>query len=333
MATNWDLYNKRLNVNGNTKRERDINKLKSDLLINVVNSPSHKTVTINGVSKGLLVNLASSSSYTNLNIKNIQSLNTNGFKVGDYVVLDSLNYLINEVDPEDEIYTKGKMQECNYTLNFLDSHNLPISRPCIVSNSSGGVTQDKMMSLGDGKYSIKLPFDTETVLLEKDRRLLIDYGTLKPIAYKIVRSDRVSYKYGTGGIIELTVEEDERNSNDNIPLMIADYYSNVAPTPPPIELCTITYTGDAELQTGIGYKKFTAIFKDAEGNILDNVIPVWSVVLTDSSLLQYISTESADDYIKIKVTSTKMIGVPVRLELKDVAETMSSFVILEVVSI
>ena len=46
LAIDWDLYTKRLNINGSTKRERDLNKLQNDIISKSVDSLSYKTVFI-----------------------------------------------------------------------------------------------------------------------------------------------------------------------------------------------------------------------------------------------------------------------------------------------
>mgnify|MGYP003506735024 CR=1 FL=1 len=49
LAIDWDLYTKRLNINGSTKRERDLNKLQNDIISKSVDSLSYKTVFINNI--------------------------------------------------------------------------------------------------------------------------------------------------------------------------------------------------------------------------------------------------------------------------------------------
>ena len=46
MEIDWELYNKRLNINGSTKRERDLNKLQDDITRKSIDSLSYKTIFV-----------------------------------------------------------------------------------------------------------------------------------------------------------------------------------------------------------------------------------------------------------------------------------------------
>ena len=258
------------------------------------------------------------------------------FSLGDVVDCYGIKWLITEIDANTQIRYGGKMDRCNYNLSFLDSTGQPTSRPCIVESSAVGVTTTgttNQMTLGDGQLSIKLSFDTETSLFDKtypdgkNQRLLLDYGTSNPKAYEIINADRVSFP----GLVVLVVKECLRSEDDNVELMIGGYYSRVITTPVVTGVCEISYLGDPVLKLGQGLKSFQAIFRDNLGNVLPSAVAVWNISLTNPALLPFIISETSGNTIKLKVVDKQMIGVPIRLELKDVDETMSSFVLLEVV--
>ncbi len=327
MAVDWNLYTARLNLDGSSDRERNINEMKRRISQAIVNSPSYK-------SNGLVI-----IDTLNPYVKNFVALSDNTVLAGMVKDYRSSKYLITAVDIDNEVNMRGTMERCNYELKFLNSFNHPTSRWCCVENAtkynSGAKPAGTVakIELGSSQYLVKLSYDEETALLDRvypdgnDRRLLLDFGTSVPNAYRVTQTDRVSYP----GLVVLTLTEDTRSGNDNLSLMIADYYSRVAPSPvqPTYPLCKIVYSYEPVLEVGKGYKKFQAVFYDTEGNV-ENLDPVWTVTASDSLLLEYVLTQSDEDYILIKVTSNLLVGKSVTLTLKNQAETLTTSINLEV---
>lgn len=261
MATNWDLYETRLGISGNTQRDRNINKLKSDINSKIISSPFYQAVTYNEeTSTSYLIILETDDDY----IKKINSLPSESFAIGDIVNWKNQHWLITSVDCDDTVDISGEMYQCNYNLKFLDVDGHPASRYCFVENATQNTSGIKttnaevQMTLGAARYTIKLAFDAETILLIRDRRLLID-----GIAYKITHTDRVSNL----GCIILTLGEDAICSDDNLTLGIANYYSeyNVPTTTPVASYVEIVYSGDAVLYVGSASKTFMPLFKTSLG--------------------------------------------------------------------
>ena len=77
---NWTLYNTRLNIDGSTYRDRNINRLKQNILDKAPDSISYKTVKINNTDANLLI-----IDTDKINSKDIKSLPDESFSAGDYV--------------------------------------------------------------------------------------------------------------------------------------------------------------------------------------------------------------------------------------------------------
>lgn len=330
MAVDWTLYTTRLNVDGVSDRERHINETKRRISQTIINSPSYK-------SNGLAI-LDTDDPY----VKNFAALPGAVVLAGMIKNYGSSKYLVTAVDVDNEVNIRGKLEFCNYELKFLDSSGNPTSRWCCVENATkynSGVKTvgiDTKIEIGTNQFLVKLPYDSETALINRvysdgnDRRLLLDYGAVTPCAYKITQVDRVSYP----GIVCLTLTEDTRSSDDNVTLMIADYYSRVSPTPsePTYPACEITYLYEPVLEVGKGFKKFRSVFYDSEG-ATETVIPVWNVNVSEPLLAEYILSESQDDYVLLKATSELLVGRQVTLTLTNQAETVTASLILEVSSL
>ena len=329
----WELYKKRIAVGGATRRDKNINSLKSDIDKYGIDLPSCKSVKINGESKKLFIN-----STTDPYKKTYNDVYGVIPIAGTLVEWEGF-WLVESRDLDDEVYSKGKISYCNYNLKFINNSGQVISRYCIIENKSNddGIKTTGQITVGDGRLYIKLPFDSQTKYINRtysdgqDRRLLVDFDTDEPSAYKVTHVDRVSIP----GCIRLTLQEVARSENDNIEQMVADYnrVTNAEPTPSDEGLCLIQYSGKPMLSVGMGFKTFNAVFKDKDGNVLDGITPVWSLAVSDPTLSTSVVTEQSGDYIKIKATDSNLIGGSVRLNLTNPTATVSNYVVLEVVVI
>lgn len=304
-------------------------------------SAESEAVTIDGVSENVLIQDHSNPLNENKSDKKIHVPMGSALTTGSYVIYNSETWLtISRVNIVSNAYKSAQIIKCNYNLKFLSSLLQPISRQCFVTRTRSGTDingNPVQIELGDGKLSIVLPYDSETALLDrtypdgKNQRLLIDFGSTTPRAYNVTDADRLSKI----GCVVLTLEECERSVDDSVSEMIADFDRRViipSPIIPAAGKCTITFSGEPEIQVGLAVKKFVGKFYDSSGDLLE-VTPVWNLVIPDITLLDKIITVTAYDYITIKVTDRTLIGTPIRLELTDATESVSAFILLNIKSI
>jgi hypothetical protein len=124
MASEYDLYNARININGSNKRDRMINTFKDSLLRKLDGNPSVRNVTINGIVKSLVI-ISTDDPYK----KKITSLPNESFNSGNIVVFESTNWLITKADLDDEIYVDGQMIFCPNLLKFQNPQGIVLSYP------------------------------------------------------------------------------------------------------------------------------------------------------------------------------------------------------------
>ena len=315
---------------------------------NLDTSPISQSVVVynsTNLSSGTLIKaIIQNNSNDNSSQDNVRQIigKRGSFASGQYVFYQAKLWLIDSLIGDNLVYIKATMTYCNYTQHFLNSGGSPIFRPCCVNDSSSytpGIKSSGIVKIESGtvQFVVKMPLDSETNLLDRTylsennepMRLLVDYYTSNPMAYRITHVDRITCP----GCVLLSLLEDVRNENDNVELMIADYYNRFVESPAvptPTIMCEISYSGEAILEIGKGYKTFTAIFRDESGNTSFSIMPVWDIVLSDMSLEQYVIYETSDNTIKIKVSEPSMNGIFVTLNLSDEENTMSSSVMLEV---
>ena len=261
MAT-FGEYQARVNQRGTTDRERTLYYEKQHLKSLAVNSLSCKDCLVNGVPQKLVIDDGTLPYY-----KDVKSLPDEYFDAGDYVEWADAMWLMVSCDWDKEVYTYGKMQQCNYVLKWQNTDADVIERWSVVLSASkynNGEKYNNVIVVGSNQLMVYLPIDEETLKLRSDKRLMVDFNTESPKCYDITRVDTVTMGYdGTAeprydgkGCILLVLTETEINPDvDRIDLMLCDYINpNDIPHPSPIN---ITYSGSPSIRIG-GRKTFTA---------------------------------------------------------------------------
>ena len=258
----FDSYKARVQFRGATQRDRTLYQEKRNLKINAVNSLSCKDCLVNGVPQKLVIDDGTLPYY-----KDVKSLPDEYFDAGDYVEWADAMWLMVSCDWDKEVYTYGKMQQCNYVLKWQNANADVIERWSVVLSASkynNGEKYNNVIVVGSNQLMVYLPIDEETLKLRSDKRLMVDFNTELPKCYDITRVDTVTMGYdGTAeprydgkGCILLVLTETEINPDaDRVDLMLCDYINpNNIPHPSPIN---ITYSGSPSIRIG-GRKTFTA---------------------------------------------------------------------------
>ena len=258
----FDSYKARVQFRGTTQRDRTLYQEKRNLKINAINSLSCKDCLVNGVPQKLVIDDGTLPYY-----KDVKSLPDEYFDAGDYVEWADAMWLMVSCDWDKEVYTYGKMQQCNYVLKWQNTDAEIIERWSVILSASkynNGEKYNNVIVVGSNQLMVYLPIDEETLKLKSDKRLMVDFNTESPKCYDITRVDTVTMGYdGTAeprydgkGCILLVLTETEINPDvDRIDLMLCDYINpNDIPHPSPIN---ITYSGLPSIRIG-GRKTFTA---------------------------------------------------------------------------
>ena len=260
--SDFDTYKSRLHLRGSTNRERELYHEKRELTLNAINSLSCKDCLVNGVPQKLVIDDGTLPYY-----KDVKSLPDEYFDAGDYVEWADAMWLMVSCDWDKEVYTYGKMQQCNYVLKWQNVNADVIERWSVVLSASkynNGQLYNNVIVVGSNQLMVYLPIDEETLKLKSNKRLMVDFNTELPKCYDVTRVDTVTMGYdGTAeprydgkGCILLVLTETEINPDvDRIDLMLCDYVNpNDIPHPSPIN---ITYSGSPSIRIG-GRKTFTA---------------------------------------------------------------------------
>ena len=320
LAIDWDLYTKRLNINGSTKRERDLNKLQNDIISKSVDSLSYKTVFINNIERHLMID-----KNTKLSTKSIKTLPNEKIDLGNLVVWNDINWLVTEIDLDDEVYTKGTISLCNWLFKWQDSSGNILTRNSVVLNASqynSGIDENKTLTLGSNQFMVYLPLDEDTLELTYDKRVFIDNNYQIP--YKITRPDNVSTSYNGDGLIVLIMSQDVLSDGDRPDLGLCNYF--VLTPPQPSTTCEITYLNSPTIYVGGNAKTFTTIFKDSEGNILTDISAIWSTDISVADQTKILFTDKGNNTCTLKaINDMSLIGKVVRLSVTDINNIYSTY--------
>lgn len=273
MAT-FESYKARVHQRGETIRERTLYYEKEHLKELAVNSLSCKQCKVNGLDQLLIIDDGTLPYY-----KNVKSLPDEYFEAGNYIEWAESMWLMVSCDWDKEVYTYGKMQQCNYVLKWQTKSADIIERWSVVLSASkynNGEKYNNIIVVGSNQLMVYLPIDNETLKLRANKRLMLDFNTDYPKCYDLTRVDTVTMGYdgvaeprydGKGCVLLILTETEFNPDVDNVELMLCDYV-NPNDIPQPTSPILITYSGSPEIRIG-GRKTLTA---ETESDVVFSLI-------------------------------------------------------------
>lgn len=262
-------------------------------------------------------------------------------KSGDYVSYRNEEWMVvSRINIVDDAYKSCQIYLCNWTLKFQSKDGDILSYPCITSNKTFSENANQtVISLGENKKSILLPFDENTSLLSVGKRMYVDKRA-KPTPYKIIGDiDTTTYNYGDKGLICFIMEQDIIENNSQYPdrpdLGVCDYFEPTTITPEG-EGYSIISCSNANYQITIGSSYGCTLtpkfYKD--GVEIINVASKWSYAFPLGYENQFTITPIAStNKIKILVKDNmNLIGKTATFTVGDDLGNYKSNIILTVVS-
>lgn len=82
-----------------------------------------------------------------------------------------------------------------------------------------------VLTRGDTRISVTLPYDNDTIRLNRKNRFLIDsFDSPNVLAYELTKPLKLGGAYGQSGIVTYVMQECNTEDTDNFELHIANYY-------------------------------------------------------------------------------------------------------------
>ena len=169
-------------------------------------------------------------------------------KVADYkyIKYDGAIWLIITEPADNCIYDKCVLHQCNYILKWQNANKDIIYCPASIENASQyntGEEGNKILMLGYNQLMAYVSLDDDTVVIDRNLRLFVDYNKINPIPYKVTRPDTVAFSYGKNRVMCLVLTEDQYNpKTDSIENWLCDYFK--------VSTVTITYSGNPTIRVG-----------------------------------------------------------------------------------
>ena len=224
----------------NTMKEFQLRDIKTRITRDFRKSIDAEDVEINGEQRLVLITRDKGDEQ----IKKIKSLPDEHFDLGDIVNWNGTNYIIYKMDADRRIQSKGRMYECNMKLRWKNANGKIIERVGKGEDATKyGEGTEGTFRLRIGKFQLKVfvPLDSETVLIRRDDRFLIDaerfLGIMKengvlPNAYKVTRRNVTTGTFPDKGYVEITLIEDQFVAgSDDIDNMLAARVSDMVQIP------------------------------------------------------------------------------------------------------
>lgn len=267
------------------------------------------------------------------------------FKIGDVITYNNAKWLITSLFKDVEIARRGVMQKCNLNLKYQNNSSVVLEQPCIISDSYSEVASSgKVVSIPIGKTSLILPYNQNTKIIHKDKRLMIETaydhtGKTIGIVYNVSGFDGKTKDYGIDGRnLILTIETGTYSeADDNIQEMICNYISPTTPHTPPVPdptLLNCEVTGSLYIKAGGSARSYQATFYKSDGTTVDTTItPKWQLVCLPEHAQYYTTTPNLNSISIQAADNSAIIGTEIKLVLTDTGGLYnSSEFIVKVVS-
>ena len=221
----WDVYDARITAKGGTKRESAILREKRRIRDHIVDNPSYQECIVDGIER-----VCSIINSDNFNEKTIISMPDEDLRHGALVEWMDNKWLIIDRDPNMTMYTKCTMKQCNYFLQWVDPDGKVCGQWAIISDGTKYLTgeledRDFIATRGDTRLSVVVSRTEDTLRLDRTTRFIIDDPDChEHLAYVLTKPLRMGSTYNGDGVFNFVVQEVETTDNDNLELLVADYY-------------------------------------------------------------------------------------------------------------
>lgn len=224
---NWVLYEDRLQAHGVTPRDRAKNYAVNNIDTLMPNSVAYMTAEV------VLPNdearydqdfaFLKSDDYA---IKYICTRPGERITCGALINWMEHQWIVTDMDVDDDIYMKGTITKCNYMLNFTLPDGTEVSKPSYIRDVTKylvGENEKKMITVGDSRMSVTVAKDHDTDTITRGTRFLIDDpDTLQKVAYEVTKVDRVTGILDGSGIYKFLVCETNVRETDDTAEMVPD---------------------------------------------------------------------------------------------------------------
>lgn len=221
----WDAYQRRMDAWGKNLRDTVFNRE-----FRMLNNKFDSTLSYHAVQIGNRTQDVTIINSDNLNEKKIITRPGEDLICGELVEWANNYWLISEKDANNELYTRGKLLQCNHLLKWIDSDGIIREQWCVIEDGTKYLTgeyEDRkfIVTRGDSRIAMTIGRNKHTIAFERENRFLIDDPESKnKLAYLLTKPLKTGRSYDKGGVFSFVLQEVVATADDNMELGIADYY-------------------------------------------------------------------------------------------------------------
>ena len=239
----WDVYQNRMGVRGDTRRASHQNREFHNLASHLPDSLSYTEAIVYPPELSFNIDRPEIQAETlrknvavinsdNLNEKMIMAMPGEEIENGSLVHWMDMYWLITEQDANNTLYRRSKMLQCNHLLKWVSPEHVICEQWCVTEDGTKYLTgelEDRMfiVTRGDARIAITIAKNSETVKLNRQNRFLVDDpDDPEKMAFALTKPLKFAGLYGGKGVYKFVCQEVNTTDDDNQELGIADYYQH-----------------------------------------------------------------------------------------------------------
>lgn len=255
-------------------------------------------------------------------------------KAGMYAKVKGRFWIITGIVDDNGVYEKAILQICNYQLSWLDDSGKPAQRWANIVSASqynNGEHANDTLIIRSDQLMITIPNDETSMMIMQNMRFVIDNrcriyekqindsvvkDTSFPlITYDVTRIDSVLYDYQDSGLFEFMVTQDEQHDTDGYYVIDGKGYwlCYEPPAEDPIVpgTCDIL-CDDTTVYYDLEPAVFLARFYDSDGNVVNNIVPVWNI---EGDMKELLDVSKIGYDLSIEANNRKLLNRSFELSL------------------
>lgn len=260
----FDRYRRRMTTCGETLREKNINFEKYQINQLAPNNPNYKQVTIEDVTRNLMI-----VNTQQITAKTIYAMPDEDFDVGQIVLWNGSHWLITQRDLDNDIITRGYMQQCNRQIIWQNPQTRKIFAlwATVEKPYYSNLDASQKIEVSTREFRVQIPYTDESKLIDIDKRFMLEIIGGEPKTYRVTAVDSMTQRYDRDGeitgFIILNLEQCLYNPlTDNVELEVCDYLPPVENNDIISETVEITYRGKPVIRAGGSKKSFTGVINN-----------------------------------------------------------------------
>lgn len=322
----FDRYRRRMTSYGETLRDKNINFEKYQINQLAPNNPNYKRVTIEDIERNLMI-----VNTQQITAKTIYAMPDEDFDVGQIVVWNGSHWLITQRDLDNDIITRGYMQQCNRQIVWQNPETRKVFSlwATVEKPYYSNLDASQKIEVSTREFRVQIPYTDESKLIDIGKRFMLEIIGGEPKTYRVVSVDSMTQRFDRDGeitgFIILNLEQCLYNPRtDNIELEVCDYIAPIENDDIITEDVEITYRGKPVIRAGGSKKSFTGIINNSTD------IGKWELTANDLNGINYIV-----DGNKISISADndmKLVGKVLSLTYKSSKTSTSATIEIEVVN-